>query len=260
MNAFTSAAYDGARDQASRPHRRRALARHHRGARARTSRSATVDGADRAALLPAIADVDAVLVRSATKVDAEALAAAPQAQGRRPRRGRPRQRRRQGRHPGRRHGRQRARSRTSSAPPSSRSGCCSRPPGTSRRPTPRSSAGEWKRSKYTGVELYEKTAGIVGLGRIGVLVAQRLSAFGMQRHRLRPVRRSRPRRPDGGPPGVAGRAAAHERTSSRCTCPRPPETVGLIGEEQLATVKPSRRSWSTPPAAASSTRPRSTPP
>ena len=35
-----------------------------------------VDGADRAALLPAIADVDAILVRSATKVDAEALAVA----------------------------------------------------------------------------------------------------------------------------------------------------------------------------------------
>lgn len=34
------------------------------------------DGADRAALLPAIADVDAILVRSATKVDAEAIAAA----------------------------------------------------------------------------------------------------------------------------------------------------------------------------------------
>ena len=35
-----------------------------------------VDGADRAALLPALADVDAVLIRSATKIDAEALAAA----------------------------------------------------------------------------------------------------------------------------------------------------------------------------------------
>ena len=40
--------------------------------------------------------------------------------------------------------------------------------------------GEWKRSRYTGIELYEKTVGIVGLGRIGVLVAQRLSAFGMK--------------------------------------------------------------------------------
>ena len=36
----------------------------------------TCDGSDRAQLLPAIADVDAILVRSATKVDAEALAAA----------------------------------------------------------------------------------------------------------------------------------------------------------------------------------------
>src|SRR5438046_10633459 len=36
----------------------------------------TVDGSDRAALLPALADADALLVRSATQVDAEALAAA----------------------------------------------------------------------------------------------------------------------------------------------------------------------------------------
>src|SRR3954462_6269159 len=36
----------------------------------------TVDGADRAALPPALADVDAVIVRSATRIDAEALAVA----------------------------------------------------------------------------------------------------------------------------------------------------------------------------------------
>ena len=36
----------------------------------------TVDGADRSQLLPALADVDAVLIRSATKMDAEAIAAA----------------------------------------------------------------------------------------------------------------------------------------------------------------------------------------
>ena len=39
--------------------------------------------------------------------------------------------------------------------------------------------GLWKRSQYTGVELYEKTIGIIGLGRIGTLVAQRLSGFGV---------------------------------------------------------------------------------
>jgi D-3-phosphoglycerate dehydrogenase len=38
----------------------------------------TVDGTDRPALLAALADAEAILVRSATKVDAEAIAAAPQ--------------------------------------------------------------------------------------------------------------------------------------------------------------------------------------
>ena len=41
-------------------------------------------------------------------------------------------------------------------------------------------SGEWRRSRFAGSELYEKVAGIVGLGRIGILVAQRLSAFGMR--------------------------------------------------------------------------------
>src|SRR5215469_14396674 len=40
-----------------------------------------VDGADRSALLPALADVDAVIVRSATKIDAAALAHAPNLPG-----------------------------------------------------------------------------------------------------------------------------------------------------------------------------------
>ena len=39
--------------------------------------------------------------------------------------------------------------------------------------------GAWKRSKFTGVEVADKTVGVVGLGRIGVLVAQRLAAFGV---------------------------------------------------------------------------------
>jgi D-3-phosphoglycerate dehydrogenase len=39
-------------------------------------------------------------------------------------------------------------------------------------------AGEWKRAAFTGVELYEKTIGIIGLGRIGALVAERLGGFG----------------------------------------------------------------------------------
>jgi D-3-phosphoglycerate dehydrogenase len=41
-------------------------------------------------------------------------------------------------------------------------------------------AGKWDRSKYSGVELYEKTLGILGFGRIGQLVAQRARGFGMR--------------------------------------------------------------------------------
>ena len=40
--------------------------------------------------------------------------------------------------------------------------------------------GRWERSKWEGVELFDKTLGIVGLGRIGKLVAQRAAAFGMK--------------------------------------------------------------------------------
>jgi D-3-phosphoglycerate dehydrogenase len=41
-------------------------------------------------------------------------------------------------------------------------------------------SGRWERSKWEGVELADKTLGIVGLGRIGKLVAQRALAFGMR--------------------------------------------------------------------------------
>ena len=41
-------------------------------------------------------------------------------------------------------------------------------------------AGKWERSKWEGVELHGKTLGIVGLDRVGALVAQRALAFGMR--------------------------------------------------------------------------------
>ncbi len=40
--------------------------------------------------------------------------------------------------------------------------------------------GAWERSKFSGVELHEKTLGILGFGRIGQLVAQRARGFGMR--------------------------------------------------------------------------------
>ena len=41
-------------------------------------------------------------------------------------------------------------------------------------------AGRWDRSDLTGVELRGRTLGIVGLGRIGLAIARRAHAFGMQ--------------------------------------------------------------------------------
>src|SRR5688500_17781188 len=41
-------------------------------------------------------------------------------------------------------------------------------------------AGRWERSRWEGVELADKVLGVVGLGRVGKLVAQRALAFGMR--------------------------------------------------------------------------------
>ena len=41
-------------------------------------------------------------------------------------------------------------------------------------------SGKWERSKWEGVELHGKTLGVIGLGKIGALVAQRAMAFGMR--------------------------------------------------------------------------------
>lgn len=195
------------------------------------------NGADRAELLSAITDVDAILVRSATKVDAEALAAAKKLKVV-------------------------ARAGVGldnvdvkaatqvgvmvvNAPTSNIVSAAELAVAlmlaAARHISPAHAAlknGEWKRSKYTGIELYEKTVGIVGLGRIGVLVAQRLSAFGMNVIAYDPYVQ-------------AGRAAQmgvrlvgldellQQADFMSVHLPKTPETVGLIGEDQLAKVKPS---------------------
>ncbi|HNW42714.1 MAG TPA: NAD(P)-dependent oxidoreductase, partial [Opitutaceae bacterium] len=52
------------------------------------------------------------------------------------------------------------------------------------RPVPQAAAsmasGKWDRKSFSGVELFRKTLGIVGLGRIGGEVAKRAQAFGMR--------------------------------------------------------------------------------
>jgi D-3-phosphoglycerate dehydrogenase len=52
------------------------------------------------------------------------------------------------------------------------------------RPVPQAAAsmkaGQWDRKTFSGIELFKKTLGIVGLGRIGGEVAKRAQAFGMR--------------------------------------------------------------------------------
>ncbi|CAB4775197.1 MAG: phosphoglycerate dehydrogenase [Actinobacteria bacterium] len=100
--------------------------------------------------------------------------------------------------------------------------------------------GKWARSKFTGVELYEKTLGIVGLGRIGQLVASRMLAFGME------VIAYDPYLPEARANHLGVKLVdldALLRTSDFITVhlPKTKETAGLIGFDALTKVKPSVR-------------------
>ena len=198
-----------------------------------------VNGADRSQLLPALAGVDALIVRSATKVDAEVLAAAPSLKVV-------------------------ARAGVGldnvdveaatkagvlvvNAPTSNIISAAEQAINlllaTARNTAAAHAAlvrGEWKRSKYTGVELYDKTVGIVGLGRIGVLVAQRLQAFGTKLIAYDPFVQ----------PARAAQLGVElveldellERSDFiTIHLPKTKDTIGLIGEEALRKVKPTVR-------------------
>ena len=101
-------------------------------------------------------------------------------------------------------------------------------------------AGKWERSKWEGVELHGKTLGIVGLGRIGALVAQRALAFGMRLVAYDPyVSADRARHM-----GVELRTLEElvaEADFVTIHCLKTPETVGLIGRDLLAKAKPGLR-------------------
>jgi D-3-phosphoglycerate dehydrogenase len=101
-------------------------------------------------------------------------------------------------------------------------------------------AGEWKRSKFTGVELFEKTIGIVGLGRIGTLVAQRLAGFGATLVAYDPYV-TPARAQQLGIALVSLDELVEQADFITIHIPKTPETTGLIGAEQFAKAKPSLR-------------------
>jgi D-3-phosphoglycerate dehydrogenase len=100
--------------------------------------------------------------------------------------------------------------------------------------------GEWKRSKYTGVELQGKTVGVLGLGRIGVLVAQRLAAFDMNVIAYDPYVQAA-RAAQLGVKLVTLEELLRESDFITVHLPKTPETLGLIGDRELQQVKPSVR-------------------
>ena len=197
------------------------------------------DGADRSQLLPALADVDAVIIRSATRIDAEALAHAP---------------------------RLRVVARAGvgldnvdieaatkagvmvvNAPTSNIVSAAEHAVAlllSTARNIPQAVAslksGQWKRSAYTGVELQDKVAGILGLGKIGVLVAERLAAFGMTVIAHDPYVAAA-RGAQLGVRLVSLDELLAESDFISVHLPRNTETLGLIGDTELGKVKPGVR-------------------
>jgi len=195
----------------------------------------SVDGTDREALFAALADADAVLIRSATKIDAEALSHAPvlkvvaragvgldnvdikaaTAAG----------------------------VMVVNAPTSNIVSAAELTVGhilslARRIPAAHASlsAGEWKRSSYTGAELFEKTVGIVGLGRIGALVAARLAAFDMRVVAYDPYVTSA-RAQQLGVQLLSLEDLVAESDFLTIHMPKTPETTGMIGAEQFRAMK-----------------------
>jgi D-3-phosphoglycerate dehydrogenase len=196
----------------------------------------SIDGTDRPALLAALVDADAILIRSATQVDAEALAAAKQLKVV-------------------------ARAGVGldnvdikaateagvmvvNAPTSNIISAAELTVGhilSLARHIPAAhgalAAGQWKRSKYTGVEIFEKTIGIIGLGRIGALITARMQAFGTRVVAYDPyVTAARAQQL-----GVALLSLEELLAQSDFVTihmPKTPETTGMIGAEQLRLMKP----------------------
>ncbi|MDZ7932541.1 MAG: phosphoglycerate dehydrogenase [Rhodococcus sp. (in: high G+C Gram-positive bacteria)] len=96
---------------------------------------------------------------------------------------------------------------------------------------------EWKRSKFNGVEIFGKTVGVVGLGRIGQLFAQRLAAFETHIIAYDPYVSSA-RAAQLGIELVSLDELLERADMFSVHLPKTPETKGIIGKEALAKTKP----------------------
>jgi D-3-phosphoglycerate dehydrogenase / 2-oxoglutarate reductase len=101
-------------------------------------------------------------------------------------------------------------------------------------------AGKWERSKWEGVELFEKIVAIVGLGRVGALVAQRCAGFGMRVIAYDPYISS-DRAKQLGADLVSLEDCMRTADFISVHLPKTKETNGIIGAEMLKLAKPDLR-------------------
>jgi D-3-phosphoglycerate dehydrogenase / 2-oxoglutarate reductase len=98
--------------------------------------------------------------------------------------------------------------------------------------------GEWKRSAFKGVEVREKTLGLVGLGHVGAIVARGAIGMGMKVLAYDPyVSEDRMRSMN------VERAETTDEVFENADfvslhVPRTPQTIGLVNAESLAKMKP----------------------
>jgi D-3-phosphoglycerate dehydrogenase / 2-oxoglutarate reductase len=97
--------------------------------------------------------------------------------------------------------------------------------------------GKWERSRFSGVELYEKTLGVLGFGRIGQLVAHRARGFGMRVLAFDPYV-SAERYRELGVEKANGVEDVYEHADFITVhLPKTPETEGFIGREAFARMR-----------------------
>jgi D-3-phosphoglycerate dehydrogenase len=98
-------------------------------------------------------------------------------------------------------------------------------------------AGRWERSQLSGVELYEKTLGVIGFGRIGQLVAQRARGFGMRVLAFDPFVSADRYRELGVDKAERPEDIYAQADFITIHLPKTPETEGFLGDEAFAAMR-----------------------
>lgn len=97
--------------------------------------------------------------------------------------------------------------------------------------------GRWERSRFSGVELYEKTLGILGFGRIGQLVAHRARGFGMRVLAFDPFVSAERYRELGIEKADSPQDIYAQADFITIHLPKTPETEGFLSTEEFAAMR-----------------------